>query len=57
MIRIVLDQYQSSFSMCEKVLRYLNKVNVENAIEEESILDDAHRKGFRRIGECEYLYM
>ncbi|MBU5583178.1 PRD domain-containing protein, partial [Enterococcus sp. S181_ASV_20] len=39
MIRIVLDQYQSSFQCAEKVIRYLNKVhNVKLPLEEEVYL-------------------
>jgi beta-glucoside operon transcriptional antiterminator len=39
MIRIVLDQYQSSFQCAEKVIRYLNKVhNVKPPLEEEVYL-------------------
>ncbi|MGX7320745.1 MULTISPECIES: PRD domain-containing protein [Enterococcus] len=39
MIRIVLDQYQSSFQCVEKVIRFLNKVdNVKPPLEEEVYL-------------------
>ncbi|MDB1729454.1 PRD domain-containing protein [Enterococcus avium] len=49
MIRIVLDQYQSSFQCAEKVIGYLNKVhNVKPPLEEEVYLT-MHKERVRQV--------